>query len=80
MLRAGLTDVLSIGIEIRWMSVSIRPTVRPVKPIVMEPRLVLAITKTKIAVKNSSAAITAPSPNPPATCPPLRIELGECDP
>ena len=32
MLRAGFTDVLSTGIVMRWITVSIRPTVTPVKP------------------------------------------------
>jgi hypothetical protein len=31
-LRAGLTEVLSMGIEIRWMSVSVSPATRPPKP------------------------------------------------
>ena len=30
--RAGLTDVLEIGIEIRWISVSVSPIAKPAKP------------------------------------------------
>ena len=30
--RAGLTDVLEIGIEIRWIRVSARPIARPANP------------------------------------------------
>ena len=30
--RAGLTDVFEIGIEIRWISVSVRPIAKPAKP------------------------------------------------
>jgi len=64
-LRAGFTDVLSIGIVIRWISVSIKPTVRPVNPTGIERRLVLAMTKMKSAVKTISVAIAAPIPKPP---------------
>ncbi len=32
-LRAGLTEVLVIGIEIRWMSVSARPIGMPANPL-----------------------------------------------
>ena len=77
MLRAGFTDVLSIGIVIRWTSVSISPTVRPVKPTVIEPRLVLAITKTNSAVNTTSTRMTTPRSKPPATAPPLASALGE---
>ena len=69
MLRAGFTDVLSIGIVIRWISVSMSPTVRPVKPTVIEPRLVLAITKTNSAVNTISTRITTPRSKPPSTVP-----------
>ena len=30
--RAGLTDVLEIGIEMRWIRVRVRPMARPANP------------------------------------------------
>ena len=36
--RAGLTDVFEIGIEIRWISVSVRPIDRPAKPFALRGR------------------------------------------
>ena len=42
--RAGLTDVLEIGIEIRWISVSVSPIDKPAKPFgarsSVEPRMI----------------------------------------
>ncbi len=76
-LRAGFTDVLSIGIVMRWMSVSISPIASPVKPAGIDLRLVLAMTNTKSAVKTISTRITTPSPKPPSTLPPLARALGE---
>ena len=69
-LRAGFTDVLSTGIVIRWISVSIRPTATPVKPGDIDLRLVLAITNTNSAVNTISVRITAGSLNPPGECAP----------
>jgi hypothetical protein len=51
-----------------------------VNPTVIDPRLVLAMTRKKIAVKTISTSMTVPSPNPPATCPPFAMALGEWDP
>ena len=64
-LRAGFTDVLSIGIVIRWIRVSIRPTVRPVKPTVIDRRLVLAITNTNNAVNTISVSDRRAEPEAP---------------
>ena len=54
MLRAGFTEVLSTGMVMRWMTVSMRPTAMPVKPGGIDRRLVLAMTKMKSAVKTIS--------------------------
>jgi glycerol uptake facilitator-like aquaporin len=54
MLRAGFTEVLSTGIEMRWMTARAKPTTRPVWPTGMDLRLVEAMMKTKTAVKNTS--------------------------
>ena len=48
-LRAGFTDVLSTGMVMRWITVSMSPTVTPVKPGDIDLRLVLAITNTNSA-------------------------------
>ncbi len=66
-LRAGLTDVLSIGIEMRWMTVRVRPTVTPVRPTGIDLRLVEAMTNTNMAVKKTSASITTGRGNPPGS-------------
>ena len=63
--RAGFTDVLSIGIEMRWMSVSASPTTTPVIPGAMDFRDVLAMMKMNTPVNTISAMIAAPSENPP---------------
>ena len=69
-LRAGFTDVLSTGIVMRWITVSMRPIVTPVKPGYIDLRLVLAITNTNNAVKTISPSITAGSLKPPGECAP----------
>ena len=73
-LRAGFTEVLSMGMEIRWMTVRVRPTVTPVRPTGMDRRLVEAMMKTNTAVKNTSASITAPSLKPPGEWMPYPLE------
>ena len=62
--RTGFTDVLSIGMLMMCTRASMRPTVRPVKPTGIDFRLVLAITRTKIAVKTISVMTTAASAKP----------------
>src|SRR6185436_16937275 len=74
MLRAGFTEVLSTGIVMRWMSVSMSPTVMPVNPAGIDLRLVLAITKMKSAVNTISTRIAEPMPNPPGEWAPYPLD------
>ena len=55
MLRAGLTEVLVIGIEIRWISVSARPIGMPAKPVAAPFEVVPMMTIRKKKVSSSSA-------------------------
>ena len=60
--RAGLTDVLVTGIEIKWISVSPRPMAIGAKPAGarddVEPRIMIR----KKAVRTTSIAKAAPRP------------------
>ena len=51
-LRAGFTDVLSIGMLIMWTRASIRPIGMPAKPAIADDRVVPAITRMNSAVKH----------------------------
>jgi hypothetical protein len=53
-----------------WITVSMSPTVTPVKPGDIDLRDVLAITKTNSPVKTISVRITAGSLKPPGECAP----------
>ena len=69
-LRAGFTDVLSIGMLIRCTSASMKPIGIAAKPAGIDDRVAPITTSTRIAVKSTSAMITAPSSYP----------VGECEP
>ena len=58
-LRAGLTEVLSIGIVIMWMSASIRPIGMPANPAMADAWVVPTITRMKSAVNTTSMMTTA---------------------
>src|SRR6185295_7497295 len=78
-LRAGFTEVLSTGMVMRWITVSIRPTAMPVNPGGIERRLVLAITKMKSAVNTISTRIAEPIGNPPGECAPYPLDANPDD-
>ena len=61
-LRAGLTDVLSMGMEMRWMTVSVRPATSPPKPGANLRVVVNSTTTTSSAVRMTSATTIAPKP------------------
>src|SRR5215471_9676017 len=54
-LRAGLTEVLVIGIEIRWMSVSAKPIGMPANPVAAPFDVVPMMMNRKKKVSSSSA-------------------------
>ena len=62
-LRAGFTDVLSIGIVTMWISASMSPIGMPVKPASADLRVVPAITRMNSAVNTTSVMTTAQNPN-----------------
>ena len=53
--RAGLTDVLEIGMATRWITVSVSPMAKPATPTVVRPSVEPRMTNTNIAVKTISA-------------------------
>ena len=57
--EAGFTDVLSIGMLMRWMSVSTRPIETPAKPAENFQWKIAAIVTVRNAVITISATITA---------------------
>ncbi len=61
-LRAGLTDVLSIGIVTMWIRASMSPIGMPAKPAIAEDRVVPAITRMNSAVNTTSVITTAQKP------------------
>ena len=73
-LRAGLTEVLSTGIEMRWISPRVSPTVIAGQADRHRLRLVEAMMKTNTAVKKTSSSITAPSLKPPGEWTPYPLE------
>jgi hypothetical protein len=56
---AGLTDVLEIGIEMRWISVSASPIAKPAKPFGALSSVAPRMTSRKTPVSTSSAINTA---------------------
>ena len=68
--RAGLTDVLVTGIEIRWISVRVNPMASPAKPAGARESVAPWMTIRKKNVITTSIKNAAPSPNP----------FGECSP
>src|SRR5260370_9729374 len=64
-LRAGLTEVLVIGIEIRWMRVSARPIGMPAKPVAAPFDVVPTMMNRKKKVSSSSAKKQAASEEGP---------------
>ena len=54
MLRAGFTDVLVTGIEMRWIRVSARPIAIGAKPAGARPSVAPMITHRKPAVSTTS--------------------------
>src|SRR5436853_4710859 len=83
-LRAGLTEVLLTGIEIKWIKVKVKPIGIPAKPTEAPFEVVPTIMKIKKKVSNASVAkqlsrlyfpgLRSPKPfeaKPPATQPAL---------
>src|SRR4051812_41609449 len=68
--RAGLTDVFDIGIEIRWINVSVRPIDKPANPFGARSSVEPRMTRRKTPVRTTSAMITAHSEKPPGECSP----------
>ncbi len=62
MLRAGFTEVLSTGMEMRWMRVKVRPATTPPMPGANLRVVVKRTTMTRIPVSTTSATIVAPRP------------------
>lgn len=60
--RAGFTEVLEIGIEIRWIKVRDRPMDRPAKPFGARASVEPRITNRNIAVRTISVMITEMRP------------------
>ena len=61
-LRAGFTDVLSTGIEIRWINVSVKPATNPPMPGANLRVVVNSTTITKSAVRMTSTTMVEPRP------------------
>ncbi len=59
--RAGFTEVLEIGIEIRWISVSVNPIDSPAKPLGARSSVEPRMTKRNTKVSRTSAISTATS-------------------
>jgi hypothetical protein len=59
--RAGLTDVFEIGIEIRWIRVSVRPIDKPANAFGARSSVEPRITNRNTPVRTTSATITAHS-------------------
>ena len=57
--RAGLTEVLEIGIEMRWIRVSVSPIEMPANPLGARSSVDPRITSRKIKVSSTSVISTA---------------------
>ena len=57
--RAGLTDVFEMGIEMRWISVSVSPIDKPAKPFGARSSVDPRMTNMKMPVRTTSVMITA---------------------
>ena len=63
-LRAGFTEVLSIGIVTMCTRASMSPIGMPAKPAIADERVVPAITRMNSAVNTTSVITTAQNPKP----------------
>jgi len=59
--RAGLTDVLEMGREIRWITVRVRPMASPANPLGARSSVDPRMTSRNTPVRTISATITAQS-------------------
>ena len=62
MLRAGLTDVRSMGMAMRCSSISVKPAIKPPKPGANLRVVVNRTTITRMAVRITSVTMAAPTP------------------
>src|SRR5690625_2132665 len=66
--RAGLTEVLVTGMEIRWIKVRDNPMATPANALPRVAWVAPRITKTNTAVSTTSIVTAPPNPNPPGEC------------
>ncbi|MCY1550362.1 hypothetical protein D9M68_866140 [compost metagenome] len=66
--RAGFTEVLVMGIEIRWISVSARPIATGATPICRRLRVTLSTVTTKTKVSTNSATKHVAAGYSPGEC------------